>query len=122
MTDLGLVFARDLDRQLARFGTGIAEERGIGEGVVDEALRELFLPRDAEQVRSVPQPLGLLGDGGDDMRVAMAEAGHRDPAGEIEKFPTVGGVKIEAFAPFDGNIPPTVGRHNGWYHGSLLRD
>ena len=21
-----------------------------------------------------------------------------------------------AFTPFDGNIPPTVGRHNGWYH------
>src|SRR5207237_841783 len=56
------------------------------------------------------------------MRVAMTETGHRDPAGKIEKFPTVGGVKIEAFAPFDGDIPPTVGRHNGWYHGSLLRD
>src|SRR5437588_4695585 len=56
------------------------------------------------------------------MRVAMTETGHRDPAGKIEKFPTVGGVKIEAFAPFDGDIPPTLGRHNGWYHGSILRD
>jgi hypothetical protein len=54
--------------------------------------------------------------------MAMTETGHSDPACEIEKFPTVGGVKMESFAPFDGNIPPTVGRHNGWYHGSLLRD
>src|ERR1700761_866350 len=56
------------------------------------------------------------------MRVAMTESGDSDPTREIEKFPTVGGIKIEAFAPFDGNIPPTVGRHNCWYHGSLLRD
>src|SRR5690242_1737578 len=56
------------------------------------------------------------------MRVAVTEAGHRDPAGKIEKSPTVGSVKIETFAPFDGNIPPTVGRHNSWYHGSLLSD
>jgi hypothetical protein len=56
------------------------------------------------------------------MRVAMTEAGHSDPASEIEKLATVRGVKMEAFAPFDGNIPPTVGRHNSWYHGSLLRD
>ena len=39
VTGLGLVFARDLDRQLAGFGAGIAEEHGVGKGVVDETLR-----------------------------------------------------------------------------------
>jgi hypothetical protein len=52
------------------------------------------------------------------MRVAMSEAGHRNPAREIEKLAAVGGVKMRAFSPFDGNIPPTVGRHNGWYHNT----
>jgi hypothetical protein len=47
------------------------------------------------------------------MRMAMTEAGHRDPAGKIEKLAAVGGPEIRALAPVDGNIPPTVGRHNG---------
>ena len=109
----GLIFARDLDRQLARLGAGIAEEHGVGEGVVDEALGQPLLPRDPEQVRGVPQALGLLGHGLDDVRMAVAERGHRDAAGEIEKLAAVGGVEIEAFAPVDGNVPPTIGRHNG---------
>jgi hypothetical protein len=50
------------------------------------------------------------------MRVAVTEAGHRDSAAKVEKLTAVGGVQMQAFAPFDGNIPPTVGRHNGWYH------
>ena len=65
----------------------------------------------------MPKPLRLLRDGGDNIRMAVTEPGHRNPAGEIEKFAAVGRIKIRAFAPFDGNIPPTVGRHNGWYHG-----
>jgi len=64
----------------------------------------------------MPKPLRLLREGGDDIRMAVTEPGHRNPAGEIEKFAAVGRIKIRAFAPFDGNIPPTVGRHNGWYH------
>ena len=51
------------------------------------------------------------------MRVAVTEPGHRDPAGEIEEFAPVGGIKVGALAPIDGDIPATVGRHNGWYHG-----
>ena len=113
MTGLGLVLARDLERQLARLGPGIAEEHGVGKGVVDEALRQPLLSRDLEQVRGVPQPLGLFGYGADQMRVAVTEPGHRDAAGEIEELAAVGRVKIGALAPIDGHIPPTIGRHNG---------
>ena len=112
MTGLGLVFARDLDCQLARLGPGIAEEHGVGESVVDQTLRQPLLARDLEQVRGVPQALGLLGDGADQMRVAVPEPGHRDAAGEIEKLAPVGGPEIGALAPLDGDIPPAVGGHN----------
>ena len=104
--------------QFDRLGAGIAEEHGVGEAIVDEPLRQLLLARNAEQVRGVPQALRLLGDGVDDVRMAVAEPGHRDAAGEIEKLAPVGGVEIATLAPVDGDIPPTVGRHNGWYHGN----
>src|SRR5580693_2869105 len=122
MAGLGLVFAGELDRQFAGFGAGIAEEHGVGKRVLHEALRQPLLPRNAEQVGGVPKALGLLRHGGDDMRMAVTEAGHGNSAGEIEEFAAVGRVEIRALAPFDGNIPPTVGRHNGWYHDNLLRD
>src|ERR1700756_2137721 len=51
------------------------------------------------------------------MRVAVTEPGHRDPASEVKEFTTVGGIEVKAFAPIDGDIPPTVGRHHSWYHG-----
>src|SRR6516225_5932407 len=60
VTGLRLVLARDLERELAGLGPGIAKEHAVGKGVVDEALRQPFLARDLKQVRSVPQALGLL--------------------------------------------------------------
>ena len=113
---LGLVFARDLYRQFAGFGAGIAEEDGIGKGIFDKTLRQPLLPRNAKQVGGMPQLLCLLGKSGDDMRVAMTEAGHRNAAGKIEKLATVGSVEIRALAPFDFDVPPGISRHNGWYH------
>ena len=70
----------------------------------------------------MPQLLGLLGDRVDQMRVAVAERGDGDAAGEIEKLAAVGGVKIAAFAPLGGDVPPAIGRHNRCNHGILLRD
>ncbi len=98
-------------------GPGIAEEHGIGEGVVDQALRQPLLTRDLEEVRGVPQALGLLGYGADQMRVAVTEPGHRDAAGEIEEFASVGGPEIGALAPVNGDVPPAIGGHNGCNHG-----
>src|SRR6516164_3266316 len=117
MPGLGLIFPRNLDRQLTGLGAGIAEEHSVGKGIVDKTLRQLFLARNAEQVGGVPQPLGLLGKSGNDMRVAVTKPGHCDAACKIEEFTAVGSVKVEALAPVDGDVPPTIGRHNSWDHG-----
>src|ERR1700746_555738 len=101
MAGLALILARDLDRQLDRLGTRIVEEYGVGEAVGDKPLGQALLPRDLEQVRAVPELLGLFGHRLDHVRMTMAERGDGDAAGEIEKFAAVGVVKIEAFAPFD---------------------
>ena len=37
-----VIAARRLDRTLDRFGTGVGEEDGIGERVVDQLLRKAF--------------------------------------------------------------------------------
>ena len=111
MTGLRLVLARDLERELAGLGPGIAKEHGVGKGVVDKALRQPVLARDLKQVRSVPQALGLLGHSVDEVRVAVAETGHPDAAGKVEKLASVGRPQIEALAPVDDDIPPAISRH-----------
>src|SRR6266481_3334883 len=75
MAGFGLVFARDLDRELAGLGSGIAEKHGISESAIDETLRQPLLTRNAEQVGGVPEPFRLLGNGSDNMRVAVTEPG-----------------------------------------------
>ena len=67
----------------------------------------------------MPQPLCLFRERGNHMRVTVTEAGYGDAAGKIEKFATVGRINVGTFAPIDGNIPPTIGRHYGWNHGNL---
>ena len=54
MTCFGLVFARDLEGQLASLGTGITEEHGVGESIVDKALGQPLLTGNPEQVGGVP--------------------------------------------------------------------
>src|SRR5205814_7154212 len=115
---LAMVFARVLYLQRDRLGVRIVEEHGIGKAVGGEPLRKTLLPRDLEQVRAVPQLLGLLGYCLDQMRMAMAERGNGDAAREIEKFAAVGGVEVAAFATIDADIPPAIGRHNSWNHGN----
>jgi hypothetical protein len=48
-----VVTTRGLDRALDRLGTRIGEEHGIGEGRVDQSLRELLALRAAIEVRHV---------------------------------------------------------------------
>ena len=79
-----LVLAHDLDAALHRLGAGIAEKHGVGEGVGDQPLGQPVLPRDAEQVGGVPDLLRLLGQGLDQARVGVAQAGDRDAAGEVQ--------------------------------------
>src|SRR5439155_18932166 len=70
-------------------------------------------------IRDMPQLLRLGGNRLDRVRMAVAERGDGDAAGEVEKFAAIGGVKVAAFAPFDGNVPPAIGRHDSWNHGKL---
>src|ERR1700722_11864851 len=66
----------------------------------------------------MPQLPGLLGDRLDHLGVAMPERGDGDAAGEVEKLAPVSGVQIAAFAPLNGDVPPTIGRHYGCNHGN----
>src|SRR5690606_23171759 len=79
-----VVGARGLDRAFDRLGAGIGEEHRVGEGQVDEALRELFPLRTAVEVRDVHQRRGLLLDRTDQPRVRMAEQVDRNPGGKVE--------------------------------------
>jgi len=36
----------------------------------------------------------------------------------LHTFFAMGGIEIAALTPFDGDIPPAIGRHNSWNHGN----
>ena len=55
-----------------------------GKASRDEALGERARGLGVVEVARVDERLGLLLDGGDDLRVAVAEAVHRDAGGEVE--------------------------------------
>jgi hypothetical protein len=68
---------------------------------------------DAEQVGDVPEPAGLLGDGGHEVRVGVAQAGHGDAGAEVEHASAVGGVKPGALPALEGQIVALVDRQQG---------
>ena len=76
--------ARGLDRAFDRFGTRIGEEHRIGEGLVDQHLREAFALRAAVEVGDVHQRLGLFLDRADQPLVAVTEQVDRNAAREVE--------------------------------------
>src|SRR3546814_4927475 len=63
-----------------------------------------------------PQFRGLLLDRPDQMRVAMAERGHRDAGAEVEITSTVGGVEVRTLAPLEREVHPRVSRHQCFAH------
>src|SRR5882762_8045031 len=67
----------------------------------------------------MPELLRLGGNRFDQVRMAMTERGDGDAAGEVEEFAAVGGIEIATLAPFDGDVPPAIGRHDSWNHGKL---
>ena len=110
MAGLGLVFARHLDGAFHRLGAGIAEKDAVGEGVVDEAPGNLLLARHLEQVGAMPELLRLLGQPLDEIRMAMAQRGDGDAAGEVEILLAGAGEEIGALAPLERQIGPSIGR------------
>src|SRR5205807_10227116 len=79
------------------------------------------LARDLIEVRAMPELLGLLDHRLDEMRMRVAEHGDGDAAREIEVLLAVVGKEVGALAPLESEIIPSVGRQNGWNHGTLLR-
>jgi hypothetical protein len=82
---LEMIAARDFHRAFDRLGAGIGEEHIVGEGLLAEPRREPFLSRDAMQIGHMPQFFRLLLERLDEMGMGVAERGHRDTRGEVEK-------------------------------------
>jgi hypothetical protein len=81
----GVVVApRRLDRAFQRLGAGIGEEHPVGEGRLDQPLRQPPLLGHLVEIGCVPQLAGLFAQGLDQMRMGMAQRAHRDAAAEIE--------------------------------------
>ena len=111
-----MVLADHLDAELDSFRPRIAEEHGVGEGVAHELLAHFLLARDGEDVRAMPQFLRLPGQRLDQRRMAVAQAGHGDAAGEVQESSAVGAVKVGAFTALESDIRPPIGRHEGRDH------
>jgi hypothetical protein len=108
---LKVIAARGLDRALHRLGARIGEEHRVGEGVVDQPLRQLLALRAAVEVGDVHQRLGLLLDRLDQVRMAMPQRVDRDTGGEIEEATAVLGNQIHALASHRTHIAPWVNGH-----------
>ena len=99
--------ARQLDRGLDRLGAAVAEEEAVQRRVDHLAQRADQLehrPVIDDIGLAVQQQPGLLADGRDDARVAVAGVGHADAAGEIEVAASVGGVQAGALAALDQDV------------------
>jgi hypothetical protein len=101
-----LILARHLDHAFHRLGAGIAEEHVVGKALLAQPRGEPVAVGRLEQVRHVPQPGGLLLQGGDQLRMAMAQRIDRDARGEVEITIAVGGDQPRALAAFEAEIDP----------------
>ena len=115
--------ARHLDRALQRLGAGIAEERGVGERMRDQALGQALLRLDAVEIGAVPELLGLGLEHRHQVRMGVAEQGDRDAAAEVEIAAPGAIEQVGAFAALEGDLGPFVDRqqrrhrsigHGGW--------
>ena len=104
-----VIAARRLDGALDRLGAGIGEEHLVGEGRGDQPLGEAALAGNLVEVGDVPELAGLLGQRGDEMRVAVAERVDGDAAAEIEVALAVVGDQPAALAPLEGQGRPRKG-------------
>ena len=81
-----MIAARGLDRALDRLGARIGEEHRVGEGQVDQPLRQRLALRAAVEVGDVHQRRRLLLDRLGQMRMAVAEQIDRDAAAKSRYF------------------------------------
>ncbi len=77
-------FTRQLQRRLVGFGAGVAEEDAVGEGGVDQLLRQ---PQDrlvGVAVAGMPQARRLFGQRLLQRRVRMTQCVNRNAAGKVD--------------------------------------
>ena len=105
-----VVAARGLDRALDRLGAAVGEEDGVGEGEVDQPLRERLALRRAVEVGDVDQGRRLVLDRLGQVRMAVAEQVDGDAAGEVEIFLALLAVEID---PLPAHRPHRRARIDG---------
>ena len=112
MTARRVILARGLDRTFQRLGSGVGEEHIVGEGLFNQALRQPLGLRNLEQIRHVPKLLRLLGQGVDEMRVAMAKAANGDARAKVEIARPVGRRQPGPVATLEGDRRAGIGRQD----------
>jgi len=106
-----VVAACGLNCALDGFGAGIGEEDGVGEGQVDQTLRECLALRAAVEVRDVDQGRRLLGDRFRKVRVTVAEQVDRDARCEVQILLALLSVEIDALTSDRPHLATRVNGH-----------
>ena len=101
---------RHLDRRLVRLRARIGEEDEIGEGRVREPASEPFPFRVLIEVRDVPKLRALADQGLHEMRMRMADRGHRDAGAEVEVTLARARDEPAPLASLEGDLGPGVSR------------
>ena len=78
-----LVAARHLEGEFAGLGPRIGEEHGVGEGALNQLARQALLSGHAVEVGGVPDFARLLGQGRDQLGMAIAKGVDRDARTQV---------------------------------------
>ena len=111
-----VIAARGLQRTFHRLGTGIGEEDPVGKGRLGELVRQFDAGRHLEHVGQVPELASLLGEGGNGLRVSMAQAIHRDARNKVEIPLAITRKQARPLAVIKDQIRRSVGIHHRCGH------
>ncbi|MDT4856788.1 hypothetical protein FQZ97_911910 [compost metagenome] len=122
------VVARQLDRGLVGFGAAVVERDLLHAGQRGQAGRQRGLLRDFVDVRGMDDAGGLLADGGHQLRVGVAQAGHADPGQRIQVLAALGVPEPDALAVRERHRQPGIDigqrrahRGSSWGYGGSSR-
>ena len=101
--------AREFVETFVGLGAGIAEEDLAGCKMLDDALGEASLRLVVIEIGDVQEFLRLLGEGGGDFRMRVAEGAHGDAAAEVEVAPAIHIPDVAARATGEREIKARVG-------------
>ena len=115
-----VVLARRLQRAFDRFGARVGEEHDVSEAVARVLRGELFLARDLEHVRRVPELARLLGQRFHQNRGCVAQSVHRDAGDAVEIFVALIVPDPAAFAAHKVLLRRTIDREDVAFCGGHL--